>query len=335
MIRRSSQLTTDDGEVIDISPGATGNNTLGSNDGHGYAVNPATGSPYTPALVLRGDFGRCLAEFWADGPSSETPPGHWNVLANKVADHALTIKRIGGVGPVVDDLEWDIKVYFALNASLHDAACAAWGVKRYYDGWRPISCVRYLGGVGQSTDPGLPSYNTNGLPLIPDLIELVTSATVASGRHAGLTPGKIAIFCWPGQPTDPSSEASGVRWIHADSWMPFQRKTFVTPGFPGYISGHSTFSRAAAEVLAAVTGSPFSPAASPAIPSLPSISSRVPLSPLLFNGRHISMRLTRPESPESSAAFIHLSMISPADEWALSAVRQSGRSRRSFIMAPS
>ena len=33
----------------------------------------------------------------------------------------------------------------------------------------------------------------------------------------------------------------------------------MTPAFPGFISGHSTFSRAAAEVLAALTGSPYFP----------------------------------------------------------------------------
>ena len=43
------------------------------------------------------------------------------------------------------------------------------------------------------------------------------------------------------------------------SWMPYQKANFVTPAFPGYISGHSTFSRSAAEVLAAITGSPFFP----------------------------------------------------------------------------
>jgi membrane-associated phospholipid phosphatase len=43
------------------------------------------------------------------------------------------------------------------------------------------------------------------------------------------------------------------------NWMPYQRPTFVTPAFPGFVSGHSTFSRAAAEVLAAYTGSPFFP----------------------------------------------------------------------------
>jgi len=259
VIRRSSELTTADGVIIDISPGTLGNNTLGANDGHGYTVNPVTGLPYNADIVRRGDFARALTEFWADGPTSETPPGHWNVIANNVADHPLTVKRIGGTGPVVDDLEWDVKVYFALNAALHDAACAAWSIKRYYDGWRPIGAIRYLGGNGQSSDPGLPSYSTNGLPLIPDLIELVTDATVASGRHAGLTPGKIAVFCWPGQPVDPTSDTSGVIWVHAESWMTYQKKTFVTPGFPGYLSGHSTFSRSAAEVMTAITGSPFFP----------------------------------------------------------------------------
>jgi hypothetical protein len=43
------------------------------------------------------------------------------------------------------------------------------------------------------------------------------------------------------------------------NWYPYQKPTFVTPSFPGYISGHSTFSRAAAEVLTAITGSPYFP----------------------------------------------------------------------------
>jgi hypothetical protein len=88
---------------------------------------------------------------------------------------------------------------------------------------------------------------------------LVTSSSVGSGRHAGLTPGKIAIFCWPGQPEDPVNEVSGVKWIHAEDFMPYQKKTFVTPAFPGYISGHSTFSRAAAEIMTTFTGSKWFP----------------------------------------------------------------------------
>jgi hypothetical protein len=33
----------------------------------------------------------------------------------------------------------------------------------------------------------------------------------------------------------------------------------VTPAFPGFVSGHSTFSRAAAELLTELTGSPYFP----------------------------------------------------------------------------
>ena len=47
----------------------------------------------------------------------------------------------------------------------------------------------------------------------------------------------------------------GAAWILAADWLPYQRPTFVTPAFPGFTSGHSTFSRAAAEVLTRFTGS--------------------------------------------------------------------------------
>lgn len=259
VIRRGSELTPDDGVMIDISPGALGNNSLGANDGQGYPVNELTGQPYPPNVVKRGDFVRVLAEFWADGPNSETPPGHWNVLANSVSDHGLTVKRIGGEGPVVDALEWDVKLYFVLNAGLHDAACGAWAVKRYYLGWRPIGAVRYLAGLGQSSDPSLPSYHPDGLPLIPNLIELVTAQTLLSGRHAGLREGQIALLSWPGEPGDPANQYQGVKWRAGNLWVPYQRRSFVTPAFPGYVSGHSSFSRSGAEVLASFTGSKFFP----------------------------------------------------------------------------
>ncbi len=260
VIRRSGQLTPDDGATLDISPGAFGNNTLGANDGTGRTNNPATGLPYSPNLVKRGDFARVLAEFWADGPNSETPPGHWNVMANSVADNTNFVKRIGGTGPVVDGLEWDVKTYFALNAAVHDAACAAWSLKRYYDGGRPIESVRFMGELGQSTQTSGPSYNASGLPLVTNVVELVTSVTAAvGGRHQGLPVGKVVVFAWPGQPANPVTQHSGAKWMLPASWMPYQKSTFVTPAFPGYISGHSTFSRAAAEVLTAITGSAFFP----------------------------------------------------------------------------
>ena len=262
VIRASSRLDADLPETIDISPGAYGNNPLGSNDGTGHPGNPVTGAAYAPQVVRLGDFGRAVSEYWADGPKSETPPGHWNVLANEVGDELGADLRIGGTGPVVDRLEWDVKTYLALNGAVHDAAVAAWGLKGHYDSVRPISMVRYLGSLGQSSDPGGPSFHEDGLPLIPDLIEVVTPATAASGgRHAALADhvGEIAIRAWTGIPDDPTTQASGVDWILATTWTPYQLPTFVTPSFQGYVSGHSTFSRAAAEVMASVTGSPFFP----------------------------------------------------------------------------
>ncbi len=262
MLRLASHLTIDDGATIDLSPAAWGNNPLGTNDGTGYPVNPITGQPYPPNVVKHGDFARVLAEFWADGPTSETPPGHWNSVANAASDDPAMVRRIGGTGPEVDRLEWDVKMYLALNGALHDAAIQCWGVKRRYDGVRPISMIRYMGGLGQSSDPMGPSYHPLGLPLDAGLVEVITPQSSAPGeRHAHLAAyvGQIAVYSWPGQPADPTTQYSGVRWVRAVEWVPYQRNTFVTPPFPGFASGHSTYSRAAAELLTRFTGSSYFP----------------------------------------------------------------------------
>ncbi len=262
VIRASSVLDPSDGVTMDISPAVNGDNPLGTNDGTGHAVNPATGQPYAPEIVARADFARALAEFWADGPSSETPPGHWNTIANTVTDSPGFERRLGGQGEPLDALEWDVKMYLALNGAVHDAAIEAWGVKGYYQGVRPISMIRYMGGLGQSSDPTGPSYDPDGLPLEPGLVEVITEDSTAPGeRHAKLADhlGEIAIRTWTGTPEDPEHASGGVDWIRAVEWVPYQRPTFVTPAFPGYVSGHSTFSRAAAEVLTSLTGSEYFP----------------------------------------------------------------------------
>jgi hypothetical protein len=97
---------------------------------------------------------------------------------------------------------------------------------------------------------------------VPGLIEVISKATTAPGqRHAALAghEGEIAIRAWAGNPKDPKTQIGGVAWILAANWVPYQLPTFVTPAFQGYISGHSTFSRAGAEVLTAFTGSEFFP----------------------------------------------------------------------------
>lgn len=262
LILKQSLLDPTDDTTIDASPGAIGNNTLGANDGHGRPLNPFTGQPYAPNVVKRNDYFRSLGMYWADGPHSETPPGHWNVIANEVGDHPGFVKQLGGAGPVLDDLEWDVKTYFVLNGATHDAAVACWEQKRVYDSVRPISMIRYMGGLGQSSDPLGPSYHPDGLPLVPGLIEVITAESSAPGeRHAHLADfvGEIAVRGWRGEPADPRTQVGGIGWIRAKLWTAFQKNTFVTPAFAGFMSGHSTFSRASAEVMTLLTGSEYFP----------------------------------------------------------------------------
>nr|WP_299382603.1 T9SS type A sorting domain-containing protein [Allomuricauda sp.] len=274
----SSHLDPDDPTLIDISPGAIGNVDIadypetfeeykafydfedGGDPGSGHALNPITNAPYTPQLVKRADYARVLAEFWADGPDSETPPGHWFTILNYVSDHPQTVKQFEGTGPVLSDLEWDVKAYLTLGGAMHDSAVNTWGVKGYYDYVRPISAVRYMAGNGQSSDADLPNYDPLGIPLIPGLIELVEVGDPLAGDN-NENVGRIKIFAWKGPDfiSDPDVDVAGVDWILGTHWWPYQRSTFVTPPFAGYVSGHSTFSRAAAEVLTLFTGDAFFP----------------------------------------------------------------------------
>ena len=54
-------------------------------------------------------------------------------------------------------------------------------------------------------------------------------------------------------------DIAGVDWILGTRWWPYQRPSFVTPPFAGYLSGHSAFSRAASEVLTLITNDAFFP----------------------------------------------------------------------------
>ncbi len=269
-------LDPSDGIWWDISPGAIGNRTetpaswsdypsfydleTGGDDSPGHPVNPYTGEPYPPQVVPRGDYTRVLAEFWADGPDSETPPGHWYSILNKVSDHPALTKRIGGEGPVCTDLEWDVKAYFALGGALHDVAVGIWGIKGWYDSSRPITALRGMAEAGQSTDPALPNYHPGGLPLVPEVSALIGPADSLAGpdqQHVG----EVKLYTWLGTKAigDPATDRAGVGWIRAKDWLSYQRPTFVSPPFGGYLSGHSAYSRAAAEVLTALTGDPYFP----------------------------------------------------------------------------
>ena len=274
-----SHLDPSDGVMWDISPGALGNTDIidfptsfsdypsfynfesGGDVGTGHAINPITSAPYTPNVVPRGDYARVLAEFWADGPDSETPPGHWFTILNYVNDHPLFEKRFEGQGDILDGLEWDVKAYFILGGAMHDAAIAAWSVKGWYDYIRPISAIRYMGDERvDNSDTSNPIYEVDSFTLIPGFIETVEAGDPLAGFF-GQHIGKIKLYTWRGHDfiSNTATDVAGVGWILAEDWYPYQRPTFVTPPFAGYVSGHSTFSRAASEILTKITGSPYFP----------------------------------------------------------------------------
>lgn len=135
------------------------------------------------------DMEKVIAWYWADGPSTETPPGHWNLFAQWVSQR-------DGHG-----IDQDVQLFFALGNALLDASIAAWDCKMAFDYVRPISAIRYL--------------------------------------YAG-TP----IESWAGR-------YQGTQLIDGSEWQTY----IPTPPFAEYVSGHSTFSAAAAAVLTRFTGS--------------------------------------------------------------------------------
>lgn len=271
-----SHLDPDDNTMWDISPNSIGNIQAypqnwgeydgfydffnGGDPGIGYTVNPSTGLPYSPQIVKRADYARVLAEFWADGLDSETPPGHWFNIYNEVSDHPDFERKWKGMGVELSPLEYDVKAYLTLGGAMHDAAISAWSIKGWYDFPRAVSTIRYMADQGQSSNPMLSNFHPAGLPLVPGYVEVVEVGDPLAGafnEHVD----KIKLFTWKGPDyiSDPLTDHAGVGWILAENWWPYQRPSFVSPPFAGYVSGHSTFSSAAAEVMSFITGSPYFP----------------------------------------------------------------------------
>lgn len=96
---------------------------------------------------------KVIAEYWADGPRSELPPGHWNLFAQQVAYRDRT-------GSSERDLDQAVKLFFALTNAIFDSGCCAWDNKIAFDSVRPITAIRWLfqgrsvsawGGPGRGT----------------------------------------------------------------------------------------------------------------------------------------------------------------------------------------
>ncbi len=135
---------------------------------------------------------KMIAEYWANGPRTELPPGHWNLFAQFVS-----IRDHQGI----DD---DAMMFFALTNAIFDAGIAAWDAKIAYDSVRPVTAIAVL---------------------------------FAGDR----------IRSWGG-PSQGTVEMDGAEW------RPYQPASFPTPPFAEYVSGHSAFSAAGAEILRSWTG---------------------------------------------------------------------------------
>jgi hypothetical protein len=75
---------------------------------------------------------KMIAEFWADGSHTVTPPGHWNLFAQFVS------------GRDRNDLDDDVKLFFALTNAIFDAGIVAWEPKRMFDSVRPATALPFL-----------------------------------------------------------------------------------------------------------------------------------------------------------------------------------------------
>src|ERR671923_1311064 len=73
---------------------------------------------------------RAIALFWADGPGTFTPPGHWDAIALElVRAHAL-------------DTAAAARVFAVLNTAQADAFICVWDTKYAYWSLRPITAIR-------------------------------------------------------------------------------------------------------------------------------------------------------------------------------------------------
>jgi hypothetical protein len=161
-----------------------------------YQGQAATIVQYNANLT---DTTKTTADYWANGPHSETPPGHWELFAQYTSAQYVSHRNN-------NDSNADVKMFFALSNAVFDAGIACWECKRFYEYVRPVNAVRYLNA---------------GQPLV----------------------------CWGGPGKGTITMPDGA------NFLPYQEAIVVTPPFPEYVSGHSTFSAAGASILQQSTGS--------------------------------------------------------------------------------
>ncbi len=181
--------------------------------------------PYEPETVLRGDFTRVLAEFWADGPDSETPPGHWFTILNEATAHPDFDWRWNGRGEPLSHDAWLARAYRLLGGAMHDAAIATWSIKGYYDFVRPISAIRFMLTKGQCSDPALGNFDPQGVPLIENVFEIIEAGDPILAEEPQAL-GMVKVHQWV---PNPDTGVPAFEWRTGCSWWPYQRPTRTPP----------------------------------------------------------------------------------------------------------
>jgi membrane-associated phospholipid phosphatase len=100
-----------------------------------------------------------IALFWADGAGTETPPGHWNHIAQQVG------------AAMGNTMEQNTRLFALLNIAMADAAICAWDAKYIYDFWRPVTAIRAGdtdGNPATAPDPTWSSFIVT--PPFPDYV---------------------------------------------------------------------------------------------------------------------------------------------------------------------
>ena len=125
------------------------------------------------------DRGKVIAEYWADGPRSELPPGHWTLFAEVVSQRDR------------HSLDEDVKMFFILGNAVMDAGIAVWEGKRWFDSERPITAIRFLkaGQLIEGFVPGVGRTMVRGedwLPYQPATFITPPFAEYPSG-HSGFS----------------------------------------------------------------------------------------------------------------------------------------------------
>ncbi|MGE3821031.1 MAG: phosphatase PAP2 family protein [Isosphaeraceae bacterium] len=116
-----------------------------------------------------------VAQFWADGVGTATPPGHWNAIAEDLS----RARR--------ESLAQSARTFALLNLSLADSAIACWDSKYAYDLWRPITAIRLADADGNPATaadagwssliatPPFPSYNSGHSTFSAAAAEILTA----------------------------------------------------------------------------------------------------------------------------------------------------------------